>query len=140
MGVTALLAGQQPAPVQLDFIQWIMRLLPLIPLLQLVGVFTSLGLIRRWRADSEHRLSRGRAQDILLPLVPNLALASLLTYLRATGLIQFLDQYMPDLSWIIRRSGSFAGIWAFVRTALLLLTLRKQPPSKQVVGGLSGTV
>jgi CubicO group peptidase (beta-lactamase class C family) len=34
MGVTALLAGQQPPPIRLDFVQWIMRLLPLIPLLQ----------------------------------------------------------------------------------------------------------
>ena len=51
MGVTALLAGQQPAPIQLDFIQWIMRLLPLIPLLQIVGVFATLRLLRRWRQE-----------------------------------------------------------------------------------------
>ncbi len=38
LDVTALLAGQQPAPIKLDFIQWIMRLLPLIPLLQVVDV------------------------------------------------------------------------------------------------------
>ena len=50
MGVTALLAGQQPAPIQLDFIQWIMRLLPLIPLLQVVGVIATLQMLRRWRA------------------------------------------------------------------------------------------
>ncbi len=30
-GVTALLAGQQPEPIKLDFIQWIMRLLPADP-------------------------------------------------------------------------------------------------------------
>ena len=46
MGVTALLAGQQPAPIQLDFIQWIMRLLPLIPLLQIVGVVATLRLLQ----------------------------------------------------------------------------------------------
>ncbi len=42
MGVTALLAGQQPAPIRLDFIQWIMRSLPLIPLLQIAGVLATL--------------------------------------------------------------------------------------------------
>ncbi len=44
MGVTALLAGQPPAPIRLDFIQWIMRSLPLIPLLQIAGVATTLRL------------------------------------------------------------------------------------------------
>ena len=41
MGVTALLAGQQPAPIRLDFIQWIMRLLPLIPILQAAEFMTT---------------------------------------------------------------------------------------------------
>jgi CubicO group peptidase (beta-lactamase class C family) len=139
MGVTALLAGQQPAPIQLDFVQWIMRLLPLIPLLQIVGVFASLGLIRRWRADPEHHPSRRHTwgQHILLPLVPNLTLASILIYLRSAGLLQFLHQFMPDLAWTVRISGSFAGIWAFVRTALIVLTLRKPPSSEPVIGRLS---
>ncbi len=58
MGVTALLAGQQPAPIKLDFIQWIMRLLPLIPILQIVGVLATLRLLGRWRRDPALRPSR----------------------------------------------------------------------------------
>ena len=52
MGVTAVLAGQQPPPIKLDFIQWIMRLLPLIPLLQIVGVFATLRMLRHWERES----------------------------------------------------------------------------------------
>jgi CubicO group peptidase (beta-lactamase class C family) len=131
LGLAALLAGQQPAPMRLDFVQWIMRLLPLIPLLQVEDFFATLKLIRNRGMDSSHRLSRGRVwgQYILLPLIPSLTLATILTYLRSTGLLQFLQQFMPDLAWTIQISGRFAGIWASVRTALLLLTLRKSAPS-----------
>jgi CubicO group peptidase (beta-lactamase class C family) len=127
MGVTALLAGQQSPPIRLDFIQWIMRSLPLIPLLQFAGVFTTLGRIRRWRAHPEHRPSCGRTwgQHILLPLIPNMTLAAILLYLRSTGLLQFLHQYMPDLAWIARVCGGFAAIWIFLRTGLILRALRK---------------
>ena len=60
MGVTALLADQQPAPIKLDFIQWIMRLLPLIPLLQVVGVFATLRVLRRWEREPAIRPDGGR--------------------------------------------------------------------------------
>ena len=132
MGVTALLAGQQPAPIQLDFIQWIMRLLPLIPLLQIVGVFATLRLLRRWRRDPALRPSRGRlwGQHILLPLIPNLSLAAILVYLRSSGLIRFLHLFMPDLAWIARISGGFAGIWAFLRTGLILADPARNPASE----------
>ena len=127
MGVTALLAGQPPAPVQLDFIQWIMRLLPLIPLLQVAGVAATLRLLHHWSADPALRPTRRRMwmQHILLPLVPNLSLAAILVYLQSNGLIRFLHFFMPDLAWIVRISGSFAGIWAFLRIGLILRTLRK---------------
>jgi hypothetical protein len=127
MGVTALLAGQQPAPIKLDFIQWIMRLLPLIPLLQVVGVFTTLRLLHRWRQEPALRPTQGRvlAQHILLPLIPNLSLAAILVYLRSSGLIRFLNLFMPDLAWIARICGSFAGIWTILRTGLILLALGK---------------
>jgi CubicO group peptidase (beta-lactamase class C family) len=76
MGVTALLAGQQPAPIKLDFIQWIMRLLPLIPLFQIVGVTATLQMLRRWNREPALRPSSGRiwGRHILLPLIPNLSL------------------------------------------------------------------
>ena len=72
MGVTALLAGQQPPPIKLDFIQWIMRFLPLIPLLQVVGVSATLGLLHRWEREPALRPSDGRVlwQHILLTTGP----------------------------------------------------------------------
>jgi CubicO group peptidase (beta-lactamase class C family) len=127
MGVTALLAGQQPPPIKLDFIQWVIRLLPVIPLLQVVGVLATMQLISRWQRDPALRPSRGGMwrQHILLPLLPNLSLAAILTYLQSSGMIRFLDLYMPDLAWTARISGGFAGIWAFLRTGLVLQALRK---------------
>ena len=48
------------------------------PLLQIVGVVVTLGLIQRWRRDPQRRPKRGRmwGQHILLPLIPNLLLPS----------------------------------------------------------------
>jgi CubicO group peptidase (beta-lactamase class C family) len=127
MGVTALLAGQQPAPIKLDFIQWIMRLLPLIPILQIAGVFATLRRISRWRRDPVLRPSAGRmwGQQILLPLIPNLSLVALLLFLLARNMLRFMLLFMPDLAWITLISGGFAGIWAFLRTSLILRALRK---------------
>jgi CubicO group peptidase (beta-lactamase class C family) len=127
LNTTALLAGQQPAPIRLDFIQWIMRLLPLIPLLQVAGVAATLRSLRRWDRDPVLRPSGGRmwGQHILLPIIPNLSLVAILAYLRSSGLLRFTHLFMPDLSWIARISGGFAGIWAFLRTGLILHTLRK---------------
>jgi CubicO group peptidase (beta-lactamase class C family) len=127
MGVTALLAGQQPAPIRLDFIQWIMRLLPLIPLLQVVGVFTTLGMLHRWQRGPALRPTGGQmwGQHILLPLIPNLTLAAILIYLRSSGLIRFLHLFLPDLAWIARICGGFAGVWAILRTGLILQALPK---------------
>jgi hypothetical protein len=127
MGVTALLAGQQPAPIRLDFVRWIMRLLPLIPLLQIVGVLATLRSLRRWSRDPAVRPSGGHlwGRNILLPLIPNLSLAAILAYLRSSGLLRFMHLFMPDLSWIARISGGFAGLWAFLRTGLILRFLRK---------------
>jgi CubicO group peptidase (beta-lactamase class C family) len=127
MGLTALLAGQQPAPIKLDFVQWIMRLLPLIPILQIAGVFATLRSLSIWRKDPMLRPSGGRVwvQHILPALIPNLALTALLVYLQSSGLIRFLQLFMPDLAWIIRISGGFAGIWALLHSGLILRALRK---------------
>jgi CubicO group peptidase (beta-lactamase class C family) len=127
MGATALLAGQQPAPNRLEFIQWIMRFLPVIPLLQVAGFLATLRMLRRWEADPALRPGGGRlwGQHILLPLIPNLSLAVFLVYLRSSRMIRFLDLYMPDVAWIARISGSFAGLWALLRTGLILGVLRK---------------
>jgi hypothetical protein len=68
------------------------------------------------------RPGRGRlwGQHILLPLASNLALAACLGYLRSSGLLRFFDLFMPDLAWIARISGGFGGIWAILRSGLLL--------------------
>jgi hypothetical protein len=126
-GLTALLAGQAPPPIRLDFIQWVFRLLPVIPLLQAAGVVITLGTLLHWQKNPASCPSTGRKwrQHILLPLIPNLTLAGILAYLQSSGLIRFIDLYMPDLGWITRISGSFAAIWAFLRTRLILETWRK---------------
>jgi hypothetical protein len=136
MGLTALLAGQRPTPPRLDNIQWIMRLLPLIPFLQIVSVCATVRQIRLWRQSKLLRPSRGRlwGEHILLPLVPNLALAGSLVYLQTSGLIRFLKLFMPDLAWIAQISGGFAGIWMILRTWLTLRACEKpesHPPSRK---------
>jgi CubicO group peptidase (beta-lactamase class C family) len=126
-GVTALLAGQQPPPIRLGVIQWIMRLLPLIPLVQIAGVLATQRRLRQWRRDPASRPLGGRlsAPHLLLPLVPNLTLAAILAYLRSSGLIRFMDLNMPDVAWTVRTSGGFAGAWAVLRTGLIVQALRK---------------
>jgi hypothetical protein len=41
---------------------------------------------------------------------------------------------MPDLSWIARICGSFAGIWAFLSTGLILRSLGKPEASSILMG------
>ncbi len=127
MNLTAVLAGQQPAPARWDFIKWVMRLLPLIPLLQVIGVLTTLRRIGRWRADPALRPASKHlwGEHILLPLIPNLTLAGILVYLQSKGLMRFVRLYMPDLAWIAQVSGGFAGIWAVLRSILMLGNSRK---------------
>jgi CubicO group peptidase (beta-lactamase class C family) len=126
-GVAALLAGEQPPPIRLGFLPWVMRALPLIPLVQMVGVLATLRLLRRWRQNPALGPGGGRlwGQHILPPLIPNLSLAAILAYLQSSGLLRYMHLYMPDLSWIIRISGGFAGLWAVLRIGLILRTLRE---------------
>jgi CubicO group peptidase (beta-lactamase class C family) len=128
--LTALLAGYPPGPIRLNFIQWVMRLLPLIPLLQVVDIIATLRQVRRWKAEPKLRPRGGHlwGTHILLPLIPNLALVAGLGTLRSTGLIRFMRLFMPDIAWIARISGSLAGIWACLRTILLLWL----PPSRRI--------
>ena len=135
-GVAALLAGQQPAPSQVDFMVWVQRGLLLIPLLQLIGAAATLQRLRRWRTEQMSRPSTGRkwGLHILLPLIPNLlVILTLVPILSPTrGFWMF---FMPDFSWIALVCGSFAGIWIFLRTGLILRTLRKPQASKPSFGG-----
>jgi CubicO group peptidase (beta-lactamase class C family) len=134
LGVTALLAGQQPTPIQLGFIPWTMRALLLIPLLQIAGVIMTLRRVRRWRRNAAVRPSRGRlwAVHILPPLIPNLLVA--LTLLPMLGKMRgYLRLFNPDVSWVALICGSFAGIWIFLRTGLILQALRKPRASKTLM-------
>jgi CubicO group peptidase (beta-lactamase class C family) len=126
-GMAALLAGEQPPPIRLGFLPWVMRALPLIPLFQMVGVLATLRLLRRWRQDPALGPGGGRlwGQHILPPLSANLSLAAILLYLQSSGLLRYMHFYMPDLSWILGISGGFAGLWAVLRTGLILRTLRE---------------
>ena len=134
-GAAALLAGQQPPSIRFAFIPWTMRALPLIPLLQIASVAATVRLLTRWRQDPALRPSGGRlwGRHLLLPLIPNLALVGILAYLRSSGLLRYLDLYMPDLAWIARISGGFAGIWAVLRARLVLETVQK-PDANNLAG------
>lgn len=125
-GLTAVLAGQQPPPSPLGFLLWMYRALWLVPLLQIAGVAVTVWQLRRWRRDPALRPSGGRlwGQHLLLPLIPNLSLVAILAYLRSSGLLRFMRLFMPDLAWIARISGGFAGLWAAVRTGLILRETR----------------
>jgi CubicO group peptidase (beta-lactamase class C family) len=136
-GAAALLAGQQPAPLELGFMPWAMRALLLIPFLQIIGVGATLRRLRHWRQEPMSRPSGGRkwGLHILLPLIPNLLLAAVPVSLLGSGLIRFTLLFTPDLSWIALICGGFAGIWSFLRTGLVLRTLRKSPASKARMEG-----
>jgi CubicO group peptidase (beta-lactamase class C family) len=123
-GAASLLAGSQAAPksTSLDVIPWALRSLLLIPLLQIAGVAATLLILRRWRRDPALRPGGVNlwGRHILLPLIPNLFLAAIPIALLASGLLRSLMLFMPDISWIALICGGFAGIWAFLRTGLIL--------------------
>lgn len=130
MGAALRLAGEPSSPTRLGVALWLMRGILLLPVLQLAGVFATLRLLRRWRLEPALRPSgeRVRRRHILLSIFPNLFAA--LTLVPVLGKMRgFMRLFMPDFSWMALICGSFAGIWAFVRTVLILWTLRKSPAS-----------
>ncbi len=125
--LTALVMGQQSRPSSFGFVRfvpWTMRALALIPLLQIMGVASTMFRLRRWRAEPEHIPTPGRmwAQHILLPLVPNLVLAALPLYFKAKDMLRYLKLFNPDVAWVAIVCGTFAAKWSVLRTALLLRT------------------
>ncbi len=132
VGVSRLLAGEEPARTKFGaIIPWALRSLLLIPAFQIVDVAVTLRQLRRWRQAPDSRPHGGRMWGwyILLPLIPHLLVAlSLIPMRRRIG--GFLRLFLPDGSWIALISGSFAAIWIFLRTGLILWTLRKRSRRK----------
>ncbi len=123
---TRLLAGSPPEPIRMGVIPWLLRGMLLVPFLQIIDVAGTLRLVRSWRKDPRRRPS-GRSMwvcHILLPPIPHLLVT--LTLIPALGPIRkFLMLFAPDFSWIARICGSFAGLWVFLRSGLILRSLRK---------------
>ena len=126
-GVTALLAGKQPEPIKLGFFPWVMRALPLIPLLQLAGIISTLRRLSNWRHHPESQPKRSwiMMRHLVLGLIPNMVLATIPRFLRSNGLLGYMKLYMPDFSLIVKLSGGIAAFWAQIRTILILRFLRK---------------
>jgi CubicO group peptidase (beta-lactamase class C family) len=126
MGATELLAGETPSKTIFSMAPWVMRGMALIPIIQAVGVLFTLLQRARWQRNPASRPSRSRLwrRHILLPLFPNLLLS--LTLVPMVGKMRgWIRLFLPDFSWIAYINGSFAAIWAFLRTHLVLQAWRK---------------
>jgi CubicO group peptidase (beta-lactamase class C family) len=123
-GVTSMLAGDQPAPIQFGAIPWVLRGLLLIPLLQIVGVVVTRRQLGLWRRDTQYHPSRRRIWGfyILPSVILNLILILSGLAVLTSNLRGFLMLFMPDLSWLAVISGSFALAWTCLRTGLILRT------------------
>ncbi|HMD89980.1 MAG TPA: serine hydrolase domain-containing protein, partial [Anaerolineaceae bacterium] len=126
-GLASLLAEKQPSPLKFGFLFMSMPALLLIPLLQVVGVIATLRQLRRWRQDPNSRPSRERlwGQHILLPLIPNLAFVAIPLWMLASRMLGFMLLFLQDFTLIALICGGFAGMWAFLRTGLILRFMRK---------------
>jgi CubicO group peptidase (beta-lactamase class C family) len=138
-GAASLLAGIQPESVPWGVIPWALRGFLLIPVFQVIGALATLRLIGRWRRDVNRRPGPIRmwVVYILLPLIPNLLLVALGLTLLGSDMLGFMLLFMPDLSWLALVCGGFALLWIFLRTGLILWTLRRLTPSQPHVGQLS---
>jgi len=127
LGAASLLGGQEPAPGPFGYVPSAFRGLLLIPLLQIVGVAATLRLLGRWHRDPALRPDRGRlwGRHLLLPLLPNLSLAALPLFLQRSGTFRLMKLFLPDVAWLALICGTFAGIWACLRTVLVLRAVRK---------------
>ena len=126
-GAAALLAGAQPGPIRLWPIALALRGLPLIPVLQVLGISATLLRVRRWRRYPDTRPSGPRKWllHIVGPLIPNLLLAIIPVLRFANRRAGFVFRLAPDFFWTAVVSGSLAALWMFLRTWLTLRALRK---------------
>jgi hypothetical protein len=135
-GAASLLAGVQPAPTSWAIVPWLLRLLLIIPLLQILDVFSTLRSIRLWRKDTSRRPGPARKWifDIGLPAILHLVPVFCGLYLVAGGLLRFWMLFMADLTWLALICGGFALVWIPVRTILILRILRNSQASTIVAG------
>jgi CubicO group peptidase (beta-lactamase class C family) len=125
MSVAARLAGEKPSSSPfLSMAPWVLPAQLLIPALQIVDVAATLRLLRRWRREPESR-PKGRRlweRHVVLPLLANLSVA--LTLIPTLGKRRgYLKMFMPDFFPLATICGSFAPVWSFLRTGLILRTL-----------------
>lgn len=140
MGLVGLLAGEWSVPSRLDAVPRPLRCLPLIPVLQILGVASTLRRLLRWREEPASRPPGGTmwGRHVLLPLIPDLLVSAplvglLLTRTRdvpllgmlGSGFLDVLLLFMPDVAWTVLVCGGFALAWMVLRTGLVLRTLRE---------------
>jgi len=132
----SLLMGVQPEPVPWGIVPWSMRLFLVIPILQLIDVLVTLRLVGRWRRDAYRHPGPVRTWiiHILIPLLLNLIVVVPALPILFSGLLGFLLLYLADLSSLALICGGFALVWIFIRTGLILLTLRTPLSNKPLVG------
>lgn len=121
-GVSIMLAGKQPAPIQFGAIPWAIRSLLLIPFFQMIDVITTLRRVRSWHRDPQSIPSRRQlwGLHLLLPAFLNLTLTASGVAVLTSNVRGFLLLFMPDLSWLAMISGGFALAWTFLRTRLII--------------------
>jgi len=136
----SLLAGVRPEPIPWGVVPWSIRLFLIIPILQLIDVLVTWRLLGRWRRNASPRPGPIRTWifHILIPILLNLIIVALaLVTLFFSFPFRFMLLYMADLTWLALICGSFALVWVFLRTGLILKTLRKPQESKTLIGRLS---
>jgi hypothetical protein len=134
-----VLAGGQPESIPWTVVPWSLRAFLMIPLFQVLGVFLTLRAVRHWRQDVRRRPSPAIMWIIylVLPTILNLVLVLCALGLLTSGVLEFWLFYMADLTWLALICGSFALVWIFLRTTLILRTLRKPSSPQTFVGRLN---
>jgi CubicO group peptidase (beta-lactamase class C family) len=143
-GVAKVLAGERSVPNRFGAVPWALRGLPLVPVLQVVGVAATLRRLLRWHKDPGSRPLVGSkwGRLVLLPLIPDL-LVSLpllgllwintvdvpLLGMLGRGFLKVMLLFMPDVTWMALACGGLALAWMALRTGSVLWVLRKPSSS-----------
>ena len=140
-GVAHLLLGQQPPPVPPNWPGLLATVaLPVILVLEVVGLGRSVATLRRWQRYPERRpggiaaLLRHSGLPWALHLLS--ALVLLIGLPRVVQLsLRLLTAVQPDLAWTAIAGGVIGLLAALLRTASGLLALRGQTTAKQFIPG-----